>query len=136
MPAAPNTAALSPKSANVVVKPKAREAERKAPKAARMDSTQSYLPSPPPAIVTEPGDEQEQYVTGAYLGKGGFAICYQGTLKRNSQIFAMKVVKSDMKKKMQDKVYIPFHLYMIDELGHSVDYTICSFNRNSKSTRR
>lgn len=131
MSAALNVPALSPRSANVVVKPKTKETERKAQR--RMDPAHSHLPSPPPPIVTEPGDEQEQYVTGAFLGKGGFAMCYKGTLERNRKVFAMKVVKSDMKKKMQDKVSIIIHgsWFCLDQVYP--DFA-CSSNPNFKST--
>ena len=112
-------AALSPRSGNVMMKPKGKEAERKAPVArgVRKDAAHSHLPSQPPPIVTEPGEDQEQYATGAFLGKGGFAICYEGTLKRNRQLVAMKVVRSDMKKKMQDKVNIFFFFFFKKKEG-------------------
>jgi hypothetical protein len=67
-------------------------------------STKNHAP-PPPALVLEPGDDGERYSTGAFLGKGGFAICYEGTLLRNGRVFAMKVVRSEMtQKKMAEKV--------------------------------
>ena len=108
-----------------MMKPKGKEVDRKAPVArgVRKDAVHSHLPSQPPPIVTEPGEDQEQYGIGAFLGKGGFAICYEGMLKRNRQVFAMKVVRSDMKKKMQDKVnnkkkkkkkkYLPHAFYIL-----------------------
>jgi hypothetical protein len=59
----------------------------------------------PPSRIYEPGSNGETYVTGGFLGKGGFAVCYEGALMRNNRIFAMKVVKAEMQqKKMQDKV--------------------------------
>ncbi|KAL4925516.1 uncharacterized protein BDV17DRAFT_272085 [Aspergillus undulatus] len=108
--------ALSPRSTNQKIKPKA-SMERKvldknaaaaagaaanaAPKAS--SSAKNHAP-PPPALILEPGDDGERYSTGAFLGKGGFAICYEGTLLRNGRVFAMKVVKSEMtQKKMQEK---------------------------------
>lgn len=61
--------------------------------------------SPPPSILREPGREGEEYITGNFLGKGGFAVCYEGKLSRNGRLYAMKVVKSEMhQKKMQEKV--------------------------------
>lgn len=107
-------AALSPRSANIMVKPKAtiqqKPADGKAVtgRAARVDGAQKNLPPPPPSVVTEPGEDAERYSTGVFLGKGGFAVCYEGTLMRNRRVFAMKVVKSDMKKKMQEKVIFFF----------------------------
>ncbi|KAL2831731.1 hypothetical protein BDW59DRAFT_139925 [Aspergillus cavernicola] len=102
--------ALSPRSTNQVIKPKA-SMERKvldknaaaANAAQKTASAKNHAP-PPPAFVLEPGDDGERYSTGAFLGKGGFAICYEGTLSRNGRVFAMKVVKSEMaQKKMQEK---------------------------------
>lgn len=60
---------------------------------------------PPPPVVTEPEDGGEQYAIGGFLGKGGFAVCYEGSLARNGRVYAMKVVKSHMpQKKMEEKV--------------------------------
>lgn len=64
-------------------------------------------PPPPPPIVTEPASGGEQYATGSFLGKGGFAICFEGKLVRNERVFALKIVKSDMpQRKMAEKVRI------------------------------
>lgn len=66
-------------------------------------------PLPPPPIVQEPVSGGEQYATGAFLGKGGFAICFEGKLARNDRVFALKVVKSEMpQKKMAEKVFPPY----------------------------
>ncbi|KAL3449060.1 hypothetical protein BJX65DRAFT_274005 [Aspergillus insuetus] len=102
--------ALSPRSTNQMIKPKT-SMERKvldknaaaANAAQKASSTKNHAP-PPPALVLEPGDDGERYSTGAFLGKGGFAICYEGTLLRNGRVFAMKVVRSEMtQKKMAEK---------------------------------
>ncbi|KKK12621.1 hypothetical protein AOCH_002321, partial [Aspergillus ochraceoroseus] len=102
--------ALSPRSTNQMIKPKT-SMERKvldknaaaANAAQKTASSKNHAP-PPPALVVEPGDDGERYSTGAFLGKGGFAICYEGTLARNGRVFAMKVVRSEMsQKKMQEK---------------------------------
>ena len=59
----------------------------------------------PAAVVVEPEPDLEVYHTGRKLGKGGFAVCFEGTLKRTGQLFAMKVVKSRVEQKKQlDKV--------------------------------
>lgn len=59
----------------------------------------------PASVIAEPGADPEIYHTGRKLGKGGFAVCFEGTLKRTGQIFAMKVVKSHVEQKKQlDKV--------------------------------
>lgn len=73
--------------------------------AAQKTSSSKYHADPPPSIVTEPEDGGERYSMGAFLGKGGFAVCYEGKLARNGRVFAMKVVKSQMpQKKMEEKV--------------------------------
>lgn len=103
--------ALSPRSTNQILKPKP-SMERKVldknaaatQTAQKAASAKNHAP-PPPALIVEPGDDGEHYTTGGYLGKGGFAVCYEGTLLRNGRVFAMKVVKSEMtQKKMQEKV--------------------------------
>lgn len=74
--------------------------------AQKASSSKNHAP-PPPSIVTEPEEDGERYSTGAFLGKGGFAVCYEGALSRNGRVYAMKVVKSDMgQKKMEEKVFI------------------------------
>ena len=67
--------------------------------------------SPPPSIVAEPsGDLNVKYETGRLLGKGGFAVCYEGTViglkyGKNLPKFALKIVKANMgMKKMEEKV--------------------------------
>ncbi|GAB1203577.1 hypothetical protein APSETT445_002213 [Aspergillus pseudonomiae] len=102
--------ALSPRSTNQVIKPKPMERkvlDRNAAAAAaaqKAASSKNHAP-PPPSLVAEPEEDGERYSTGAFLGKGGFAICYEGTLLRNNRVFAMKVVRSEMaQKKMQEKV--------------------------------
>ncbi|PWY80744.1 hypothetical protein BO94DRAFT_536971 [Aspergillus sclerotioniger CBS 115572] len=102
--------ALSPRSTNQMIKPKI-SMERKvldknanaAAAAAQKASSKNHAP-PPPSLVLEPEEDGERYSTGAFLGKGGFAICYEGTLLRTGRVFAMKVVRSEMaQKKMQEK---------------------------------
>ncbi|KAL4969415.1 uncharacterized protein BDV14DRAFT_165910 [Aspergillus stella-maris] len=104
--------ALSPRSTNQVIKPKPsmerkvldKNAAAAAANAAQKASSAKNHAPPPPALVLEPGEDGERYSTGGFLGKGGFAICYEGTLLRNGRVYAMKVVKSEMtQKKMQEK---------------------------------
>jgi hypothetical protein len=79
--------------------------DKNAAGAAPKPSTSKNHADPPPSIVTEPEDGAERYAIGGFLGKGGFAVCYEGTLARNNRVFAMKVVKSQMpQKKMEEKV--------------------------------
>jgi hypothetical protein len=102
--------ALSPRSTNQMIKPQPMERkvlDRNAAAAAaaqKAASSKNHAP-PPPSLIIEPEENGERYSTGAFLGKGGFAICYEGTLLRNNRVFAMKVVRSEMaQKKMQEKV--------------------------------
>ncbi|KAB8070141.1 hypothetical protein BDV29DRAFT_38613 [Aspergillus leporis] len=101
--------ALSPRSTNQMIKPQPMERkvlDRNAAAAAaaqKAASSKNHAP-PPPSLIIEPEENGERYSTGAFLGKGGFAICYEGTLLRNNRVFAMKVVRSEMaQKKMQEK---------------------------------
>lgn len=104
--------ALSPRSTNQLLKPKTTTDRKKVEKHAATSATQKASTStsknhadPPPPVVTEPEDGGEKYAMGGFLGKGGFAVCYEGTLSRNGRVFAMKVVRSQMpQKKMEEKV--------------------------------
>ncbi|KAH8692112.1 hypothetical protein BGW36DRAFT_304444 [Talaromyces proteolyticus] len=105
--------ALSPRSTNLPLKNAASATQQKVdrhaplppvPPAAAKAALSKVHPPPPPPVVTEPGEDGEQYSTGSFLGKGGFAICYEGQLVRNGRVFAMKVVRSEMaQKKMAEK---------------------------------
>ncbi|CAG7957731.1 unnamed protein product [Penicillium salamii] len=102
--------ALSPRSTNQMIKPKlAMDGKRFDKNVAPPSNQQKAAVSknhadPPPPVVTEPEDGGEQYAIGGFLGKGGFAVCYEGSLARNGRVFAMKVVKSEMpQKKMEEK---------------------------------
>lgn len=99
--------ALSPRSTNILPKPKADPMTKVSAKDAppqKARPSKNHAP-PPPAIVHEPEEGGEEYITGRFLGKGGFAVCYEGKLARNNRVYAMKVVKSEMnQKKMEEKV--------------------------------
>ena len=70
--------------------------------------------SPPPQYVIQPPESDgvlgEKYLTGKLLGKGGFAICYEGKLvgqkhSGKNQVFALKIVKAKLgMKKLEEKV--------------------------------
>ncbi|MCJ1283654.1 Cell cycle serine/threonine-protein kinase cdc5/MSD2 [Xylographa opegraphella] len=92
---------LSPRSANIPSKA--------LPTANSKDKNHAF---PPPKCVIQPrgllGEPGEKYSMGRELGKGGFAICYEGTLlgqKYGKNItFALKIVKAKMgMKKMEEK---------------------------------
>ena len=58
----------------------------------------------PPSSVTEPGTDGETYVVGRKLGKGGFAVCFEGMSRKDSKKYALKVVKAKVEqKKMMEK---------------------------------
>jgi hypothetical protein len=105
--------ALSPRTTNQMIKPKAPMDRKMGDKPATAAAPKSSSASknhadPPPSTVTEPEEDAERYSIGGFLGKGGFAVCYEGTLARNGRVFAMKVVKSQMpQKKMEEKVQRP-----------------------------
>jgi hypothetical protein len=105
--------ALSPRSTNLPLKQKAHTTQQKVdrhappPAAAQKAAVSKFHAPPPPSIVTEPCEHGERYSTGLFLGKGGFAVCYEGRLQRNGRVFALKVVKSEMaQRKMAEKVDI------------------------------
>lgn len=106
--------ALSPRSTNQMIKPKAvmdRKIVNKPAAAAGQKASSKNHADPPPPLVPEPAEGGERYAIGAFLGKGGFAVCYEGTLARNGRVYAMKVVKSQMpQKKMEEKVGMLFRM--------------------------
>ena len=112
--------ALSPRSPNIPLKSTTRQKvdHHAAAPGAAIATTHKAAPPPkihappPPATVFEPGSDGEGYSTGAFLGKGGFAVCYEGQLLRNGRVFAMKVVRSEMaQRKMAEKVASSFLLF-------------------------
>lgn len=98
--------ALSPRDANALRAPRANELKTKA--AAQLKSVKDKEhPPPPPNNVTEPpsSDRKEGavYQVGKLLGKGGFAICYDGKLAGTTKRYALKIVKCQMPTKMEQK---------------------------------
>jgi len=99
--------ALSPRDVNAHIKTKQPFFKAKAP--SKLSQKEKDHPPPPPAEVREPPCSDRKhgaiYKTGKCLGKGGFAICYEGQLAGTKQIYALKIVKSHMpQKKMEQKV--------------------------------
>ena len=88
--------------------------EAKKLEAAKKASKEKDYAQPPPEWVLQPpitaGCLAEKFKTGRCLGKGGFAVCYEGELRgRNkgeeTKIYALKVVKANMnQRKMEEKV--------------------------------
>lgn len=97
--------ALSPRDANAQRLPKAAELKTKA---AMTKSKNKDHPPPPPPVLPEPPTAERPdgcfYGVGKMLGKGGFAICYEGILQPCKKRFALKIVKSVMPPKMESKV--------------------------------
>ncbi|KAI9805401.1 MAG: hypothetical protein M1825_000652 [Sarcosagium campestre] len=90
----------------------AADAEKRRARGDGKDLKRQAHPDPPPRLVSEPkgarGDRNYSYKTGKYLGKGGFAICYEGQIETtapgSAKIFALKVVKTAMpQQKMAEK---------------------------------
>jgi tRNA A-37 threonylcarbamoyl transferase component Bud32 len=100
--------ALSPRDANAHLRVK-QPAPKTKPPIPKVSQKEKDHPPPPPAEVREPPCSDRRsgaiYRTGKCLGKGGFAICYEGQLAGTKQIYALKIVKSYMPvKKMEQKV--------------------------------
>lgn len=131
--------ALSPRDAN---------AGRPVPKVADMKTTKTAAqlraakdkdhPPPPPENVPEPPSSERPegcvYEVGKMLGKGGFAVCYQGYMLPNRQKYALKIVKSQMPPKMQQKVSQPFNGSALS--FHGFADTASSFKPSCRSTPR
>jgi len=124
--------ALSPRDANAQVRkqpaPKAKAASIK------MSNKEKEHAPPPPRDVFEPPCSQKGYKNGALyrtgklLGKGGFAICYEGTHSTSKQVFALKIVRSHMQlKKMEQKVSL-----FVKAIAHNLMFSQVS-NRASNS---
>ena len=100
---------LSPRSANVPMK---QRSDMKPPKQEHKPKPDEKPSNPdriddkwrPPPSVTEPGGDGETYMVGRKLGKGGFAVCFEGISRKDSQKYALKVVKAKVEqKKMMEK---------------------------------
>lgn len=99
--------ALSPRDANAQRLPKATEVKPKTVAQLRAAKDKEHPPPPPPQ-VTEPCSSDRPdgavYQVGRLLGKGGFAICYSAHHVSTKQRHALKIVKSRMPPKMEQKV--------------------------------
>ncbi|KAI1368699.1 Pkinase-domain-containing protein [Xylaria arbuscula] len=102
------TDALSPRDVNaqlpnrvaISTKPKAAVASKAPPK-------EKEPPLQPPLQVYEPPSTDRKdgaiYQVGKMLGKGGFAVCYEGQLPGHRKRYALKIVRSKMPSKMEQK---------------------------------
>ncbi|KAL8940109.1 MAG: hypothetical protein Q9216_002990 [Gyalolechia sp. 2 TL-2023] len=100
--------ALSPRSANIQMKPRISQ-KKVADQEVKLIKPKDHA-SPPPSLVLQPpekpGGLTVQYRVGRELGKGGFAICYEGQQRglHGGKTYALKIVKASMaQKKMEEK---------------------------------
>lgn len=100
--------ALSPRDANAQRMPKAIEMKTSKPVAQLKAAKDKEPPPVPPASIDEPPANDRPngavYQVGRMLGKGGFAVCYQGYLLPERKKYALKIVRSQMPSKMMQKV--------------------------------
>lgn len=101
--------ALSPRDVNAHMRAAKQAAAKLKPPVPKLSQKEKDHPPPPPAEVREPPCPDRRngaiYKTGRCLGKGGFAICYEGQLAGTKQLYALKIVKSYMPvKKLEQKV--------------------------------
>ena len=100
---------LSPRNANAQIKPRIAEGKPQQ-QDAPFTSRKEHAP-PPPSSIWQPPQVPDgpsvEYKTGKELGKGGFAICYEGTQcgGNGAQLYALKIMRAKLsQKKMEDKV--------------------------------
>ena len=101
--------AFSPRDANAHIRVKQQAQQKAKAPVAKLTGKEKDHPPPPPATVQEPPSSGRPngtiYKTGRCLGKGGFAICYEGQSAGTKRKYALKIVKSQMpQKKMEQKV--------------------------------
>ncbi|KAL8872189.1 MAG: hypothetical protein Q9174_002142 [Haloplaca sp. 1 TL-2023] len=102
------TEPLSPRSANAQIRPRVAEGKPQQQDAG-FTSRKEHAPPPPSSVWQPPevpGGPLIEYKTGKELGKGGFAICYEGTQwgRNGAQVYALKIMKAKLsQKKMEDK---------------------------------
>ncbi|KAK1600096.1 uncharacterized protein LY79DRAFT_585706 [Colletotrichum navitas] len=99
--------ALSPRDANALRMPKAIEMKTSKPVVQLKAAKDKEPPPQPPASVEEPPASDRPngavYQVGKMLGKGGFAVCYTGYHLPERKKYALKIVRSQMPSKMQQK---------------------------------
>jgi hypothetical protein len=98
--------ALSPRDANAQRMPPAVDLK---PKAAQLKAAKEkdHPPPPPPQVFEPPSSDYPDgavYQVGKLLGKGGFAICHHGQHQTTKLRVALKIVKSQMPTRMEQKV--------------------------------
>lgn len=99
--------ALSPRDANAQRLPKPMDVKAKTAAQLKAAKEKEHPPPPPPEVTEPPSADRPdgaKYQVGRLLGKGGFAVCYNGQLVPTKQRYALKIVKSHMPPKMEQKV--------------------------------
>lgn len=97
--------ALSPRDVNALPK-RTNDLKAKAVAQSKTAKDKDHPPPPPPQVIEPPSSDRKNgaaYQVGKLLGKGGFAICYDGKHAETGKRFALKIVKSTMPVKMQQK---------------------------------
>ncbi|KAI0841999.1 kinase-like protein [Hypoxylon sp. FL0890] len=102
--------ALTPRDVNAQLPHRPAEvAKTKAATASKAVQKEKELPPQPPPVVYEPPSFDRKdgaaYQVGKMLGKGGFAVCYEGYLvgSKSRRKYALKIVRSKMPSKMEQK---------------------------------
>ncbi|GAB1310404.1 Cell cycle serine/threonine-protein kinase [Madurella fahalii] len=98
--------ALSPRDANAQRLPRTNELKTKAAAQLKTARDKEHPPPPPSNVVEPPSSDRKDgvvYQVGKLLGKGGFAICYEGKAAGSARRIALKIVKSQMPTKMEQK---------------------------------
>lgn len=114
-----NKDALSPRDTNAQLPYRIAEAPKaKVVPASKTTQKEKELPPQPPPIVREPPSFDRKdgagYQVGKLLGKGGFAVCYEGYLPvtKGRKKYALKIVRSKMPSKMEQKVSLVKNLLL------------------------
>ncbi|KAI1166887.1 hypothetical protein F5B18DRAFT_604613 [Nemania serpens] len=102
------TDALSPRDVNAQLPGRAIESGKpRAAVASKPIKREKEPPLQPPGQVHEPPSTDRKdgavYNVGKILGRGGFAVCYEGQLPGHRKKYALKIVKSKMPSKMEQK---------------------------------
>ncbi|OAA39736.1 cell cycle serine/threonine-protein kinase CDC5/MSD2 [Metarhizium rileyi] len=98
--------ALSPRDANAQRLPKATESKLKNAAQLRAAKDKEHPPPPPPEVFEPCSADRPDgatYQVGKLLGKGGFALAYSGLHVATKQKYALKIVKSKMPPRMEQK---------------------------------
>ncbi|KAL2255920.1 hypothetical protein VTK26DRAFT_2482 [Humicola hyalothermophila] len=98
--------ALSPRDANAQRLPRVQELKTKAAAQLKSAKDKEHPPPPPSNVIEPPSSDRKDgvvYQVGKLLGKGGFAICHEAKAAGATKRIALKIVKSKMPTKMEQK---------------------------------